>query len=396
MKIQMKTKAKLSVICQSLLIALLGLSLTTGCNKQESTSETKKAPAAEKIPIGSILALTGPAASYGEMMQRGLQLAEGEINGAGGVNGRPIKIVVEDSQFSAPKAISAFQKLTEIQNIKVIVGITGSKIALPVAEAAKEGKCVIIDALSTAPALTERGGRAYFRVIASDALAGKYNADWAVEEGMKKPALIYVEDEWGASYRNALQNYLKSKGFNEPLVEGIKAGDRDFRTQIQKIKDNGADVVFLLTYSNEGTTFMQQLRQAGLNSKVYGSDNLSSPEFIAAGTSVIEGVRVALPLPTEGADYDKFVKSFKAKFGMEPDVNALKSYDALNVAAKGIQQAGLDPIKITQYLRSPAFSHRGVSGEIRFDQNGDLVSQQYRRLVYRNGALEPVVKAQEK
>jgi ABC-type branched-subunit amino acid transport system substrate-binding protein len=134
---------------------------------------------------------------------------------------------------------------------------------------------------------------------------------------------------------------------------------------------------------------VQQLRQAGLTSKVYGSDNLSSPEFVTAGASVIDGVRVALPVPAGGTAYETFVKSFKDKFGMPPDVNALKSYDALHVAVKAIQQAGVDPAKISQFLLSPAFSHNGVSGEIRFDQNGDLVSQQYQRQVYRDGALAP-------
>jgi ABC-type branched-subunit amino acid transport system substrate-binding protein len=104
---------------------------------------------------------------------------------------------------------------------------------------------------------------------------------------------------------------------------------------------------------------------------------------------VIDGVRVALPVPAGGSAYETFVKSFKDKFGMPPDVNALKSYDALHVAVKAVQQAGGDPAKISQYLLSPGFSHNGVSGEIRFDQNGDLVTQQYQRQIYRNGALAP-------
>ncbi|HKP05004.1 MAG TPA: ABC transporter substrate-binding protein [Chthoniobacterales bacterium] len=384
----MNPSSKRKSIGISALAGFFVLFLVGSCNKQTST-EAQKETGTDKILVGSILALTGPAASYGEMMQRGLQLAESEINASGGIGGKQLSVIIEDSQFSAPKAVSAFQKLTSVQNVKAIVGITGSKIALPVAEAAKSGNYLIIDALSTAPALTERGGPRYFRVIASDALAGKYNTDWAIEEGMKKPALIYVEDEWGASYRNALQTYLKSKGFPDPLIEGVAAGSRDFRTQLQKIKDSVCDVVFLLTYSNEGAPFVQQLREAGVTSRVYGSDNLSSPEFTAVGATVIEGVRVALPLPTEGTEYDEFVKRFKTEFGMDPDVNALKSYDALNVAAKGMKEVGTDPNKIADYLHSPQFSYRGISGEIRFDQNGDLVSQQYRRQVYQNGSLVP-------
>lgn len=385
------TKANKSILLGRAAIGVLSVFLLCiGCDERHS-AETPQAQTTikEPVPIGSILALTGPAASYGEMMQRGLKLAESEINSSGGVSGKQLQLAIEDSEFSAAKAVSAFQKLVAVQKVKIIVGITGSKIALPVAEAAKSEKCLIVDALSTAPALTERGGPRYFRVIASDTLAGKYNTDWAIEEGMKKPAIIYVEDEWGASYRNAIQAYIKARGFSDPLIEGVAAGSREFRAQVQKVKDSGADVVFLLTYSNEGAPFVQQLREAGVASKVYGSDNLSSPEFVAVGATVIEGVRVALPLPSEGADYDEFVKRFKAKFGMDPDVNALKSYDALNVAAKGIQEAGVDPEKIAQYFHSSNFSYRGISGEIRFDQNGDLVSQQYRRLVYGNGSLVP-------
>src|ERR1051326_92663 len=244
----------------------------------------------ESINIGTILGLTGEDAAYGKQMQKGFEFALDEINSSGGVNSKKINLVVEDSQFNAPKAVSAYRKLTGAQGIKIFVGITGSKNPLPVCQAARSEDVVIIDALTSAPKITQECGDNYFRIMASDALAGQYNTDWAIESGMKKPMIIYIEDDWGTSYRDALLLYLKQKGFGDVPAQGLTANNRDFRIQVEKVKASAPDSIFLLLYAKDGASFMQQLRQAGVKAVVYGSDNISSSEFLSAGSEVVEGV----------------------------------------------------------------------------------------------------------
>jgi branched-chain amino acid transport system substrate-binding protein len=341
------------------------------------------------IRIGSVLDLTGAGASYGKKMQSAFSLAVDEANGRGGVAGRQIQLAIEDFQWDPALALAAYRKLTGVEGIGLIVGITGSKNAIPIAEASKKDDVVIVDALTSSPKLSTDGGPNYFRVMPSDAMAGLYNVSWAQASGMRRPALLYVEDDWGVSYRNAVSRTLALQGFSDVPAIGVVAGTRDFRTQVEQLRQSSPDTVFLLVYAQEGGSFMQQARQAGLRAEIYGSDNLSAAEFIAVGAPIVEGVRVALPSAVSGPAYDSFVVRFKKRFGDVPDAIVIKSYDAMGVALQALAQVGDSPDAIRTYLHSPQFSYQGVSGEIRFDGNGDLASQKYTRMVYRGGKLVP-------
>jgi branched-chain amino acid transport system substrate-binding protein len=384
----MKRDLFLKLFISTTLTTTVGF-VTSSCTLFQGNEPTN---APQTINVGTILGLSGEGAVYGEKMKRGFEFAIETNNNLPSTTAKnkKFKLVIEDSQFSPAKAVSSYQKLTGVQGIKVLVGVTGSKNALQVCSIAKADNVVIIDALSTAPKISSECGSNYFRVIASDALAGKYNVDWALESGMKKPVIVYIEDDWGTSYRDSTLKYLTQKGFTNIPVYGIKEGDRDFRTQIEKIKGVSPDTVFLLIYAKSGSGFMQQLRQADVKATAYGSDNLSSPEFAAAGSEVVEGVKVALPAPSQGASLDDFTKQYKAKYGEEPDAVLIKSYDAMGVTITAIDKVGNDAVKIRDYLKSPDFQYQGISGVIKFDEKGDLVSQQYSRQVYKGGKLLPL------
>ncbi len=344
-------------------------------------------PASNDIQIGAILGLTGTNSAYGKEMQNGFDFAIEEINSKGGVLGKKLHLVAEDSQFDPAKAVTAYQRLTSVEGVSLIVGVTGSKNALAVCAAAKADNTVILDPLGSAPKLSLARFPGYFRIMASDAFAGRYNVDWAIAEGLKRPAILYEEDEWGASYRDAVLRYLAEKGYASTPSYGVTEGVRDFKTQVQKLRSNRPDALFLLTYAGEGAAFMRDLRQLGLDTVVYGSDNISSSEFASAGAAAIEGVRVAMPTPNDGSQFSVFVEKYERRYGTAPDANILKSYDAMSMMAKAIGQNGPDPQRIRAYFSSPTFIYEGASGQIRFDANGDLIGQRYSRMVYHSSQL---------
>ncbi len=346
---------------------------------------------ADTIEVGTILGLTGNEAMYGKLMLGGFEFAVEQINIHGGITQNKLRLITEDSQFDPIKAVAAYRRLPGPEAVKVIVGITGSKNALAVCEAARNDNVIIIDPLGSAPKLTSAcGGKNYFRIMPSDALAGKYNVDWALQGGMKSPAIVYEEDDWGTSYRDALLGYLNTKGFRQVFNVSVVSGSRDFRVPIQKLKDAHPDVVFLLLYAKDGAGFMRQLREAGMEAIIYGSDNISTSEFTAAGAAAIEGVRVALPTPATGPAYDAFVDRYKAAYGKAPDSNVMKSYDAMELTAQALRAVGNHPDQIRRYLLSPTFVFYGVSGLVKFDAHGDILGQQYTRWVYHSGKLVPV------
>ncbi len=294
-------------------VLILGIGFGTGYfAREKNLFEHIKEPT--EIKIASLLALTGPAAEYGEGMERGLELAVNKINNSGGVSGQLISLYIEDSQFQVPKALAAYQKLTSVDDITFFTGITGSRIAIPIAQSAQTDPVVIIDALSSAPILSEFGGKSYFRVMPSDTLAGKNNVNWAIENGMKKPAILYVEDEWGSSYKQAIEQELKTHNLNAVATVGINLGTKDFRIESQKIKASGADTLFFLVYAKEGAILLQQLRQIGVKASVYGSDNLTASDFLVTGNAIVEGVFISLPAEPKSKEFKAFRESFMSAY----------------------------------------------------------------------------------
>ena len=133
------------------------------------------------------------------------------------------------------------------------------------------------------------------------------------------------------------------------------------------------------------------MREATLNPTVYGSDNISSPEFVSVGVEVVEGVRVAMPAPTTGDRYVEFASRYREKFGEELDANVVKSYDALMLTASALRPSGdFSPAQLKSRLSSPEFQYQGISGLIRFDTSGDLREQDYSKMVYKQGRMEPI------
>jgi branched-chain amino acid transport system substrate-binding protein len=365
--------------------------LSVGCKRETPQGPSAAAPAARRealIRVGSILDLTGVGASYGKRMKQAFQLA---INDAReGTEGAPVpELLFEDFQWDTAKALTAYRKLVSVENVGIIVGITGSRNATPVVQASKTDDVVIIDALTSSPTLTRQGGPNYFRVMASDALAGRFNATWAGSAGMRRAAIMFVEDEWGVSYRDELKRYLASEPEIQVVTQGAPVGSRDYHAQIAKIKSFNPDTIFLLLYPPDGGAFMQQSRQDGLNAIVYGSDNLSAPEFADPGAEIVEGVRLALPAAVAGPAYESFKQRYAARYQEEADTIAAKSYDAMAVAIDAIKRVGSAPAAIRELLKSPDYSFDGLTGRIEFDKNGDLRSQQYTKMVFRNGKLVP-------
>lgn len=365
------------------ILAVGGIGFYISSTQIENTTHNEP----KSIKIGTILGLTGENSAYGVRMKKGLDLALEELNTSNFFDDKKVDLIVEDSQWEPKLGVNSYRKLHDIQGVKYYTAICGSKIALAVAEASRSDDIVIVDAISGAPALTTKAGPKYFRVYASDAVAGKYNIDWALEEGALSFAVIYVEDDWGASYKDAVVSQLEKHNI-VPTTIPINLGTRDFRPEVSKIINANPDAVFVLMYANLSAPFIKQARSAGLAAKLYGGDNLSSSDFTAIGNDVIEDVRLSLPAEIGSEKFDSFREAYSTKFSEEPDSFALKSYDSLMLLANAIKNTNGEPSSIIEFLhKMPPYS--GASGSITFDDSGDLITQKYDRMVYRNGLLTP-------
>lgn len=338
------------------------------------------------IRVASILGLTGENAAYGIRMRRGLELAADTINARGGVSGRRLQLTIDDSQWDPARGVSIYRRLHDVEGVSLFAAICGSTVAATVIEASRRDSVVIVDAISTAPSLTTRGGPHYFRVCASDEEAGKNNVAWAARDGARSYSIVYVTDEWGESYKDALVAAIASRGGTAVTI-AVAPQTRELRAEATRAREANADAVFLVLYASLAAPFAQQARALGLRGALYGGDNLSSTDFAVAGPEATEGVRVSLPASADSAESASFNADYRSRYHEEPDVFALKSYDALRLLADAVGHAGTNPASVAAYLRSMP-PYRGASGAISFDEHGGLREQRYRRMVYRAGALQ--------
>jgi branched-chain amino acid transport system substrate-binding protein len=362
-----------------LLFSTISLASLFGCSRVTS-------PTVEPVRVGSVLFLTGPAASYGEMQKTGFEIALEEINASGGINGCPIEVIYEDSADNEQQAVAAVKKLIAHDKVPIIVEVTGSGESVAAAPIAGENKTVILSAIDSTEKLSGISPY-FFRIMPSDAYQGRFLAEWAWKLGWKRAAMLYVNNEWGVGMRESVSKNFQNKGGNIVQVEGSSEKDIDLRTQLTKIKAARADGVFLLLYPQAAGRCLKQAKQLDLAGPFLGGDALSGEEVVATGGPAVEGLMFCQPSQGEGPAFDAFRIKYQKKYGRAPSVYSIKSYDALKIAADAIRTNGYSAEGIRRYLASLR-GYPGISGVITLDKNGDIADAKFEKFVYRKGTYE--------
>jgi branched-chain amino acid transport system substrate-binding protein len=201
--------------------AVLLLAVIAGACLQDTQSD--------EIKIGAILPLTGEAAEYGEDAKLGIDLAVEEINAAGGINGKMIQVVYEDSQATPSQGVAAIQKLITVDKVPVIIGAMASSVTLAIAPIAEENKVVLLSPASTAPQITEAGDY-IFRNEVSDAYGGKAQAELTWDElGIKNVAILCINNDYGVGTADTFK-----KNFGTSFYSGTVFITRLFVTSLNK------------------------------------------------------------------------------------------------------------------------------------------------------------------
>lgn len=335
---------------------------------------------ATHVPVGTILDLSGPAASFGEMQLQGMRLALEDI----ATSSCPYKIdlIVEDSRLDPKLALAAAGKLFDSDKVVALSSITGSSMALTVAPAAKRAHVPIVDSLSSSPALSHDGGDFYFRVQPPDTYAGVYLVRWARELGMRTSAVVYADSDWGQGLRDAIVDAAGKEGLTVILREPAKPGDVDFRALLARVNAAHPEVVYLVAHPQEAGLFIKQAAEAGLRMRIMGSDSLSTEEVRTAAGRAVDGVMFALSAAGSGSAAERFQSRFQSRYGTQASANSIKPYDALMLLHHVVCTTGPSPAAIRSGLRQLK-GYKGISGVISFDEHGDPVMPEYDRFVYK-------------
>ncbi|OIP27125.1 MAG: hypothetical protein COY46_01515 [Chloroflexi bacterium CG_4_10_14_0_8_um_filter_46_9] len=335
---------------------------------------------AETIKIGVVLDLTGDLGAMGNRILNGARLAADEINAAGGVLGKEVELVVEDGATDPATGFDRVKKLVTVDGVEVITGpmITGtSLLAIPYAQ---EQQVPLITPSATGIPLSEvEGTEWFFRTCLRDDAQGMVLADVIVDKGYTRLATIVLDNTYGKGLETAIVERLDDVGWQGEHVVSIHyaEGTKDYRTELQQIKDSSPDVVFACTYCDDGIIVFKQALDLGLDEIAWlGCDgNYGSGLFAEPGSAEFMEKAFVAGTRTVGAGskYDEFSAAYELAYGEAPQVYCDTMYDAVWAAANAIEAAGVyDGEAIRVALTGLEFE--GATGPISFNELGDRTS----------------------
>jgi branched-chain amino acid transport system substrate-binding protein len=369
------------------LAVVLVVGLLSGCGKKEETKgpdisrgeeetggKTTKEEVKEEIKIGTIGPLTGDVASYGISTKKGVEVAVDEFNQKGGINGKPVRLISEDTRGEQTETANAASKLVERDKVTAIVGGVISSETMTAGPITNDAKVVMISSSSTAVGVPEIGDYV-IRNCLSDEVQAVQLAEFAVEElGLKKFAVMFTNNDYGLSLKDAFEKRAKELA-EVTGIETYNDGEKDFRTQLTKLKGKNPDALYIAGYYTEAAKIAQQAKEQGLDVAILGADGFYSPILVELGGDAVEGSVFTAGFftddPAENAQ--KFVKAFKSKFNEEPDMFAAQAYDAAMILLTAIENAGGVGGEAHQKEMLKIKDYPGITGSTSFTPIGDVV-----------------------
>ena len=327
------------------------------------------------ITIGAIEILSGPASAYGIAIRNGFDLALGEVNKAGGINGTPLAIAYEDSAGKPDQAMNAARQLIGSKKVPLILGPTLSNEMFPVGPIANERKVPIVGTSTTANGITAIGPYV-FRTSLPEADVVPVTLRAAKEKlGIKKVAVLYGNDDaFTKSAYDVMKAAIEKLGLETLTTETFGAKDSDFSAQMTKIKSMNPDAIVVSALAEAGAGILLAKKAAGIPEKVrvIGGNGLNSPKVPQVAGDAANGTLVGSPwfIDKQDAANKAFVAAYRAKYNMDPDQFAAQAYDTLFIVANAIKAAGgPDSEKIRDALTKTKYS--GVMGPFSFTPNRD-------------------------
>jgi branched-chain amino acid transport system substrate-binding protein len=338
-------------------------------NKEESSG------GAVSIKIGQVSPLTGPQAHLGKDNDNGARLALDEINAAGvKLGGQQVKFVLvsEDDVADPRTATVVAQKLVD-QRVAGVIGHLNSGTSIPASKIYLDAGIPQISPSATAIAYTAQGFKTAFRVMTNDRQQGKVLGEYAVKRmGAKRIAIIDDRTAYGQGLADEVDKAVKASGGEVIAREFTTDHSTDFLAILTSIKAKKPDLIFYGGMDAQGGPLVKQLHSLGIQANFLGGDGVQTAEFLKLAATSAEGVTASSPgLPIESMPGGKeFKQKFTARFGTI-QTYAPYAYDAVMTMVDAMKKA--DSAEPARYLAElPRVQRTGVTGNISFDERGDI------------------------
>ncbi len=325
-----------------------------------------------EIRIGIGISTTGDFSAEAPFYQNEARLFEKQINQAGGINGKKVRVIITDNQSTNPGALNALNKSVEFEKVLAFIGPVKSTQILAMSDAVKNfGIPTMVG--GTNVTITNLGNPWLFRCRVNDGIVTAILVRYIKDElKLSKIGVIYSNEAFGAGGADGIEQYAKQFGLTLVARERFNLGDRDFTAQLLALKKAGAEVMVLYSVGhNEAARIIVEYRQLGSPYKYVGPPAVATKTVLDLAGEAAEGlVGFVDSVPGMNETNRKFVEAYRKEFNSEPDTQAPWTVDALNLLANAIRKGGEDRAKIREALLATK-GYEGVLGVYNFTPDGE-------------------------
>jgi branched-chain amino acid transport system substrate-binding protein len=311
------------------------------------------AQAQETVKMGLVAAMSGQSAKSGEAIVRGLSLAIDEINAKGGLLGKKVELVVRDDESNPAKGVIAARELVQREKVVAYFGGIDTPVSMAIVPFANQAKVPFIGVWAAGTPITRNGAAEnyVFRVSAVDALVDIALVDYAVKKySAKKPGMILINNPWGESNEAGLKTALEAKKIPTAGIEKFETGDVDLVPQLTRLKDAGADALFMVANVAPSAQVVKSLDRMGWNVPVISHWGPAGGRFTELAGPSAEKVHFIQTFSFSGNTSPKSLAVFealkkkypeiKSAADVTPAVGIANAYDAMHLTALAIAKAG--------------------------------------------------------
>jgi branched-chain amino acid transport system substrate-binding protein len=377
------------------------------------------------ITVGLVMELTGPAGEYGQAGAKSVEMAFRDFNEAGGIGGCKLVTDTRDSQSQGNVAVDQATQLVNIKKVPVIIGGIISSVSIPILTSVTAPAGIVqVSPASSSPTLTALGkdgktNGVFFRTITSDALQGTAAAKYAIDSGLKKLAIIHVNNDFGVNMVKEFADAYKKLGGTITSTTPYNEKQASYSAEASAAMAGEPEALYLVSYPVDGATIARAWISGGGAQKFLLNDGMNSAEFIdAVGAQYFSDAYGTSSGTSKTASTDYFYGAYEAfSGGIKPDAPAAdRSYDAGAIVALAIAKAGKgdaaaikaaipevvsakgEPIHAGKEEFAKALAlikegkpvkYEGVIGPVSFDQYGDITGP-FRLWKVKDGKVETV------
>jgi len=350
--------------------------------------------AADKVvAIGYQAPFTGEFAQYGLIFRNSANQAVDEFNKAHRLPGVKVELKFEDSKGDAKEGVNIARKFSEDPSIVGVIGDFSSTVSIAAGKVYAETHVPQLSQTASHPDFVKISPW-QFRNITTQAYEGPYVAQWVKDSGVKKVAVVAIQNDWGQSAAKNFADGFTSKGGEVTSIEYFNPGTRDFRSIITKIARQKPDAVYLSLFYEDGAAFLQQRAQLGLKGKIFGASSLDEKKLIDLAGKTAESLKLStsFDINSTAPEVKQYVTKYRSLYNSEPTQFSGQAYDATNILLNAIVKAGgadATRAKVRDALAETK-DFPGVTGKTTFDPVTREPAKSLTRLEVKNGQFVPV------